>query len=82
MSKEFRDLLEDVIKVVEPFSAEISFILMKRDRDDDIVLVAKSKTTSIQITAMSLKDIPDFDGVACFGSIPYLGAVVKSKYQR
>lgn len=80
MSKEFRNLLAETITVVEPFRDEIQFILMKKTREGDIALVGKSKSSSIEITALSKHDLPDFEGVACFGSVSYLGAILKSKY--
>ncbi len=80
MSTELKDLLIDVLSVVEPFRDEITHILMKRTEGGDIVAVAKSKDSNISITVMSSNDVPEFSGVACFGSLPYLGAVVKSKY--
>ncbi len=78
MSLEFKNLLTDVLSVVEPFRDEIPFILMKRTQEQDIALAAKSKNGNIRITARSHKDVPDFEGVACLGSLQYLSAVLNS----
>lgn len=80
MSKEFRNLLAEAVTIVEPFRDELQFILMKKTKSGDISLAGKSKSSSIEMTALSKHDIPDFNGVACFGSISYLGAILKSKY--
>lgn len=80
MSKQFRTLISDAISVVDPFRDEIQYLLMKKTKDGDVALLGKSKNSSIEITALSRHDIPEFEGVACFGSLSYLGAVLKSKY--
>ena len=78
MSVEFKNLLTDILMVVEPFRDEIPFVLMKRTQEQDIALAAKSKSGSIRITARSHMDVPDFEGVACLGSLQYLSAVLNS----
>ena len=80
MSKELRNLLADVITIVEPFRDDISHILMKRTPEGDIAAAAKSRDSNISITMLSQKDVEGFEGVACFGSIPYLSAALNSSY--
>lgn len=80
MSVEFRDLLTDVLTMVDPFRDGITFILTKRTKTGDIVSVAKSKSGDISITSMSRVDVPDLEGAACFGSLPYLKAILSSKF--
>ena len=78
MSIEFRDLLIDVVTVVEPFRDAISHINMKRAPSGDVVIGAKSSNGSVSVTATSKIDVPDLEGIACFGSIPYLSATLNS----
>ena len=80
MSKEFRDLLADVIRIVEPFRLDISHILMKRTPEGDIAAAAKSRDSNISITMLCKKEVKAYEGVACFGSLPYLSAILDSSY--
>lgn len=80
MSTNLRNALADMLAVVEPFKDDIPNILLKRTPNNDIAMAAKSRHGNISITGNLLIDVPELRGVACLGSIPYLSAIVGSKY--
>jgi hypothetical protein len=80
MSKVFRDVMVDVLTHIEPFRDSISNLLMRKNTDGSITAVAKARDGNIALMIESKEEIPEFDHIACFGSLPYLRSILKSSY--
>ncbi len=80
MSKVFRDVMVDMLTHIEPFKDSISNLLMKKNTDGTITAVAKARDGNIALRIESKHEIPEFDHIACFGSLPYLRSILKSAY--
>ncbi len=80
MSKVFRDVMVDILTHIEPFRDSISNLLMRKNTDGSITAVAKARDGNIALMIESKLEIPEFDHIACFGSLPYLRSILKSAY--
>lgn len=80
MSKVFRDVMVDMLTHIEPFRDSISNLLMRKNTDGSITAVAKARDGNIALLIESKEEIPGFDHIACFGSLPYLRSILKSAY--
>lgn len=78
MSKAFRDFVYDILEKTAPFKDEVTHVVMKKDDLGDVVARVMSSILSLSATAKV--EMPDFHDVACFGSLPYLRSLLKSKY--
>jgi len=80
MSKVFRDVMVDILTHIEPFRDSITNLLMRKNPDGTITAVAKARDGNIGFLIESKEEIPEFDHIACFGSLPYLRSILKSAY--
>lgn len=82
MHQEFRNFLNDILEKALLFKDDVTHVIMTRSKGGDIVSGVRSTGTVISIKAQYKNDLDAFhEGEKfCFGSLPYLHSILKSRY--
>ncbi len=82
MHQEFRAFLNDILEKALLFKDDVTHVVMTRSKGGGIVAGCRSNGTVISIKAQFKDDLDMFhEGEKfCFGSLPYLNSILKSKY--
>lgn len=75
---EFATVIKDVLDKATQFSKSITHLHVKPNEDGTITVVAPSTDRSIEIRAISKKEVPGMEGVACLHNLLYLKQILSS----